>query len=94
LLDCGQNFFGAAFTRDTGGLPPDVTIRGVQVPRPPSFDHGVISFVWAVAFGLFIWAGLLSVGVPKATAVLLAIVAGFLIFLYVRVYGEEEVRSK
>jgi hypothetical protein len=64
----------------------------VHPPRPPSFDHGVISFVWAAFFGLFIWAGLLSVGVAKATAILLAIVAGFLIFLYIRVYGEEEVR--
>lgn len=66
----------------------------MHVPRPPSFDHGVISFVWALLLGLFIWAGLLSVGVSKATAILLAIVAGFLIFLYVRLYGEEEVRPK
>lgn len=63
-------------------------------PRPPSFDHGVISFVWAAFFALFIWVGLLSVGVTQATAVLLAVVAGFLIFLYVRVYGEEEIRPK
>ena len=63
-------------------------------PRPPSFDHGVISFVWAAFFTLFIWVGLLSVGVTQATAVLLAVVAGFLIFLYVRVYGEEEIRPK
>ena len=86
MLDCGQNFFR--------GRAGDVTIRGMQVPRPPSFDHGVISFVWALMLGLFIWAGLLSVGVSKATAILLAVVAGFLIFLYIRLYGEEEVRSK
>jgi hypothetical protein len=64
----------------------------VHPPRPPSFDHGVISFVWAVFFTLFIWAGLLSVGASQGTAVPLAVVAGFLIFLYVRVFGEEEIR--
>jgi uncharacterized membrane protein YiaA len=63
----------------------------VQVPRPPSFDHGVISFVWAAFLGLFIWVGLLAVGVSQATAFLLAVVAGFGIFLFVRLYGEEEV---
>ena len=78
----------------TASKNPGVTIRGMHVPRPPAFDHGVISFVWALLLGLFVWAGLLSVGVSKATAILLAIVAGFLIFLYVRLFGEEEVRPK
>ena len=63
-------------------------------PRPPSVDHGVVSFIWAAFLGLFIWAGLLAVGVQHATAVLLAVVAAFLIFLFVRVYGEEEIRPK
>jgi hypothetical protein len=64
----------------------------VHPPRPPSIDHGVVSFIWALALGLFLWAGMLAVGVSQATAVLLAVVAAFLIFLYVRLYGEEEVR--
>ena len=71
-----------------GGYDP-----GVHVPRPPSFDHGVISFLWAAFLGLFIWVGLLAVGVSDATAFLLAIIAGFGIFLFVRLYGEEEVRK-
>ena len=61
-------------------------------PRPPAVDHGVVSFIWAVVLGLFIWAGLLAVGASQATAVLLAVVAAFLIFVYVRLYGEEEIR--
>jgi hypothetical protein len=69
-----------------------VRIRRVHPPRPPSIDHGVVSFIWALALGLFLWAGMLAVGVSQATAVLLAVVAAFLIFLYVRLYGEEEVR--
>ena len=30
--------------------------------RPPSIDHGVTSFLWALFFGLFIWIGGSAVG--------------------------------
>jgi hypothetical protein len=66
----------------------------VHAPRPPSIDHGVLSFIWAVFFGLFIWVGLLAIGVNGGVAVAIAVVSAFLIFLFVRVYGEEEVRPK
>jgi hypothetical protein len=61
-------------------------------PRPPSIDHGVVSFLWAFWLAVFIWAGLLAVGVSQATAVIVGAVAGFLIFVYVRIYGEAEPR--
>ena len=48
--------------------------------------------MWALLLGLFIWGGLLAVGVSDGTSLVLAIVAAFLIFLYVRLFGEEEVR--
>ncbi len=57
--------------------------------RLPSFDHGVISFVWAVVFFLYLWLGMLSIGVGGATAFILSLVAGGAIFLYVRLRGEE-----
>jgi hypothetical protein len=60
--------------------------------RPPSFDHGVISFIWALGLGLFLWLGMLSVGVAQATSVILAALAACAIFLLVRIYGEEEPR--
>jgi hypothetical protein len=41
---------------------------------------------------VYIWAGLLAVGISQPTAVIIGAVAGFLIFLYVRVYGEQEPR--
>jgi hypothetical protein len=66
----------------------------VHAPRPPSIDHGVISFIWAMFFGLFIWVGLLAIGVNGGVAVAIAVVSAFLIFLFVRVYGEEDVRPK
>ena len=55
-----------------------------HLPRPPSFDHGVISFFWGL--------GLLGVGVSGATSFIIAAVAGAGIFLYVRIYGEEELK--
>jgi hypothetical protein len=61
--------------------------------RSPSFDHGVISFFWAVGLGLYIWIGLRAVGVSNAPAFVIACVSGFAIFLFVRVYGEEERRT-
>jgi hypothetical protein len=60
--------------------------------RPPSIDHGVISFAWAVGLGLYIWIGLRAVGVTSGEAFVIACVSGFAIFLLVRVYGEEEPR--
>ena len=63
-----------------------------HLPRPPSIDHGVASFLWAVGLGLFIWLGLLAIGISKATSFIVAAIAGAAIFLYVRVFGEEELR--
>jgi amino acid permease len=59
-------------------------------PRLPSIDHGVVSFLWAVGLGAFIWFGLRAVDVGNAPAFVIACVSAFAIFLYVRVYGEED----
>ena len=58
--------------------------------RPPSIDHGVASFLWALLFFVILWPGMLAVGVESATALFLSIVAAALIFLFVRVQGQEE----
>ena len=60
--------------------------------RPPAFDHGVIAFIWAVFFGLFIWIGGAAVGYGSAVTFVIGAVAAFLIFVFVRVYGEDEPR--
>jgi uncharacterized membrane protein SpoIIM required for sporulation len=62
--------------------------------RPPSIDHGVISFVWALVLAPLLWAFMLGVGVSKPTAFIIAAVAGCGIFLYVRLYGEDEPRRR
>lgn len=61
--------------------------------RLPAYDRGATSFAWAVFFFLFLWLGMLAVGIDGATAFILAAVAGCAIFLYVRLFGEDEVRS-
>ena len=61
--------------------------------RPPSFDHGFVSFLWALGLGLFIWIGSASIGVSLGTGFIVGLVAGGAIFLYVRLYGEEDLRN-
>ena len=60
--------------------------------RPPAFDHGVTSFVWALFFGLFVWIGGASVGYGSAVSFITGCVVGFLVFVFIRVYGEDEPR--
>jgi hypothetical protein len=57
--------------------------------RLPSIDKGVIAFLWALFFGLYIWLGGIAVGVNKGSAFLIAVVAAFGIFFFVRIYGED-----
>jgi hypothetical protein len=58
--------------------------------RPPSIDRGVISFLWALGLGLFLWLGMMSVGVSAGIAFIISAIAAGAIFLYVRIYGEPE----
>ena len=61
--------------------------------RPPSVDHGVQSFLWAVFFGLFVWLGLLAIATSAATAFIFGALAGAAIFLFVRRFGQPERRQ-
>jgi hypothetical protein len=58
--------------------------------RPPSIDKGFQAFLWAAFFFLYLWLGMLAVDVSPATAFIFAAIIGFAIFLFVRIYGEEE----
>jgi len=57
--------------------------------RPPSIDRGVTSFLWAFGLALFIWLGLLAIGINGGTALLLALLSFAAIFLFVRTRGED-----
>ena len=61
--------------------------------RPPSIAHGVVSFIWALFFFLFIWIGGVAVGYSGAVMFIVGAVVGFLCFLLIRVYGEDEPRT-
>ena len=62
--------------------------------RPPSVDHGIMSFVWAFLLGVLLWAFMLGIGISKPTSFLVSAVAACGIFLYVRLYGEDEPRRR
>ncbi len=62
--------------------------------RSPSVDQGVQAGLWAVGLGLLIWLGMLSVGVSGATAVIMAALAGAVIFFYVRLFGGDKPKPR
>ena len=82
------NFFGPV------SLLPETTatISPAMHLRPPAIDHGIISLLWAVFFGLFIWIGGSAVGYSSSETFIIGAVVGFLTFVFVRVYGDEEPR--
>jgi hypothetical protein len=61
-------------------------------PRPPAFSPGFQALVWGVILGAYVWIGLLAIGAGAATAFLFGIVAAVLIFFFVRLCGEDQLR--
>ena len=53
-------------------------------------DKGVSAFLWAFGFFLYLWLGMIAVDVAKGTSFVLALVAGGAIFLFIRVYGQDQ----
>ena len=62
-------------------------------PRPPSIDKGVVAFLWTFGFFLYLWLGMLAVGVGKGTSFVLAAVASGAIFLFIRINGDRPGRA-
>ena len=61
-------------------------------PRPPAFSPGFQSFLWGLGLGAFIWIGSIAVGVDSGTAFLFGVICGVLIFFFVRLCGEDQLR--
>jgi positive regulator of sigma E activity len=55
-------------------------------------DHGVTSFLWALFFFLLIWLGGGMIGFSSAITFVVGCVVGFLAFVFIRAYGEDEPR--
>jgi hypothetical protein len=62
--------------------------------RPPAFSPGFTSFLWGLGLGAFIFLGLLAVGISLGTAFVFGLIAGVLIFFYVRLYGADQLRRR
>ena len=62
--------------------------------RQPSIDRGVTSFLWAFGLGLYLWLGMLAIGVEGATAFIMSLLAACVIFLVVRLFGGDESGSR
>jgi hypothetical protein len=60
--------------------------------RLPSLARGVTSFLWALGLSIYVWAGLVAIGVQKATALIVGALCVFGIFVFVRLLGEDERR--
>ena len=56
--------------------------------RMPSIDKGIQSFIWSLVFFLYIFFGMKAIGIDGGTALIVSLVAGFLIFLFVRTRGD------
>ena len=80
------------FRSSRDGSGPSTRILADASPQAPSIDHGVVSFIWALVLGVLLWAFMLAVGVSKPTAFIVAALAACAIFLFVRLYGEDEPR--
>ncbi len=61
-------------------------------PRPPAVSPGAQSFLWGLALGGYIWIGLLAIGIGGGSAFLFGLVAGVLIFFFVRLCGKDTLR--
>jgi membrane protein DedA with SNARE-associated domain len=61
--------------------------------RAPSTDRGVQSFIWSLVFFLILYFGMVVVDVSKATALIISLVAAFLIFLFVRTRGVDDTHA-
>jgi hypothetical protein len=56
----------------------------------PAFSHGVTSFIWGIVFGVYIWIGGIAVGFSGGVTFVVGLLAAAGVFLFVRVYGEDE----
>lgn len=51
---------------------------------------GLTSFLWAFFLSLYLWLGMMAVGISSATAFILAAVFGFVSFLFIRICSEDD----
>ena len=69
----------------------DLTLGSMPMPhfRMPALDHEVVSLVWAIVLGAFVYFGSVAVGIHSGTAFVVSALAAFFIFLFVRYFGDD-----
>ena len=61
--------------------------------RQPAQSKGFSSFLWGFGLGLYVWIGLLAVGVTGASAFLFGLLSGVGIFFLVLRLGGDRYRD-
>ena len=87
--------FGALKVADEVEVEVDATeqrattelVESAPVVHGPILDPGISSFLWALLFFCFLLLGMAAIGIATGMAFILAAVAGFFIFLFVRTHG-------
>jgi hypothetical protein len=83
----------AAWGRNPVPSSPGVRLCPMHL-RAPSLDHGLVSGLWGIALGLYVLVGALALGLGRAESFILGGIAAALIYFYVRLYGQDEVRAR
>ncbi len=55
----------------------------------PAIDPGLSAGLWGVGLGLFIFLGMVALGISAVVSLIVAGLSAFGIFLYVRLYGRD-----
>ena len=69
---------------------PSFKPPAIKLPKPPSVPGNASSFLWAFGLALYVFLGGMSVGVKPEPILIASVIAGCAIFLFVRLYGEDD----
>jgi hypothetical protein len=73
--------------------PPAISglaIGAAAMSRWLERHKGLTSFLWASFFFVYLWLGMLAVGIANGTAFILSAVFGFASFLFIRICREDD----
>jgi hypothetical protein len=62
----------------------------LPIPKLPAIPSSASSFLWAFGLGLYIFLAGMAVGFAPEPVLIVSVVAGCAIFVFVRLYGEDD----
>ena len=84
------NFFGPGSVTGSAGVR--LGRDGVPLPGHPPSAPASTRLLWGVILGAYVWIGLLAIGTGGGSAFLFGLVSAVLIFFFVRLCGEDQLR--